>query len=111
MSKGSRKLIYDESLLFAEKLSKIKRKDSVTFKRVKKTIEKLLINPAGYDRALQGFHRCKFEKYVGRELARIVYTWCENCRKYDCAKVNECDDCEKKADNTLRLFDVLTLRF
>lgn len=98
--------IYNESELFAERISKIKRKDLTTFNRIKSVIGRILKAPQNFDRSLHGDKKCKFEKYVGRNLARIVYTWCRQCRTSDCSEVNACGDCGNKLDNTVMFFDV-----
>lgn len=100
------KLIYGPSKQFDKELNKIKENDPPIHKRIKNKIDYLLNNPESYDRVLKGDKRCKLEKYVGRGLIRIVYNWCENCRRCNCNIVNKCIDCENKPDNTLILFDV-----
>ena len=107
MRATSGKLVYDASLAFAEDLEKIQRKDNKTFDRIRKVVDRLRDYPRRYDRALKGSNQCQFEKYVGKDLARIVYTWCRQCRSCpQCPEINACDDCDNKTDNTLRLFDV-----
>jgi len=106
MKNVSVKLIYDESKTFAKRIKKIARKDPINFRRIQKTIDRLRLNPDKYDKALQGDSRCRFEKYIGRDLLRLVYTWCENCRKFNCVKINKCEGCGSKSANTLRLFDI-----
>jgi mRNA-degrading endonuclease YafQ of YafQ-DinJ toxin-antitoxin module len=106
MNAGSGRLIYDESDKFADKIKYIQKKDPETFRRIKAVINRLLVTPTIYDHPLQGEKKCKFVKYVGKNLARIVYNWCENCRRSNSVEVNQCADCTSKPDNTLRLFDV-----
>lgn len=106
MSNSSGQFKYDPSELFAENLSQIQRKDPTTFKRIKDVVDRLLKNPGIFEHYLHGDKSGKLIKYVGRNLVRIVYNWCGNCRKMNATDINRCDNCDTKPDKTLRLFDV-----
>jgi hypothetical protein len=99
-------LIYSETLLYEKKIKKIKKKDPELFSRIKKVVRRLLLNPQIWDHPYHGSKKCKFVKYVGKDLARILYTWCAYCRSIGCPRINDCFDCAAKTNNTLRVFDV-----
>ncbi len=91
---------------FSRKLRKIKQHDLVGFERVEKTLERLAAAPGETDGVLHGPHRGKLKKYVGRGGYRIVYNWCDSCRKSRRHLADKCSFCGEIPDNSVVLHDI-----
>ena len=92
--------------LFSRKLRKIKQHDLVGFGRVEKTLARLSSAPGESDGKMQGPHRGKLKKYAGRGGYRIIYNWCDSCRKSRHHLEGKCSSCGKIPDNSVVLHDI-----
>lgn len=72
---------YFPTPLFSAKLEKIKEHDPPGHARIMRVIERLLLNPEDADGRMHGVHHGRLKKYVGRRDHRLIYYWCELCRK------------------------------
>jgi len=98
--------LYHPTEEFAEKLRRIEKTDPPGYVRIRKVIERLLDNPSDADGKMQGSHRGVLKKYVGRRDYRILYHWCELCRKANKKREESCSDCEKIPDESVIFFDI-----
>ena len=96
---------YHESEQFGNKINRLKKKNLSDFKRVRKVIDRLCINPTNYDHPLKGDNKGKFEKWVGRRGHRLVYCWCEICQRLGFQPLNRCDKCGSLPPNSIVFFD------
>jgi len=96
--------IYKPTELFSKKLNQIKTKDTVGYQRIKKVINRLLIEPNQADGKMTGLYNGRFKKYVGRRDYRIIYYWCQLCRKENRRLDQNCDDCQTIPDNSVIFF-------
>lgn len=94
------------TLSFSRKLSKIRKKDHPGYLRIRKVISRLLENPSDADGVMHGIHHGRYKKYVGRRDYRIIYVWCELCRKQRYKLADACHNCEHLADRTVVFFDI-----
>jgi len=69
-------------------------------------VERLLIHPEDADGQMRGHHRGTFKKYVGRNEYRIIYYYCELCRKANRRLAKACEHCETIPDHSVVFFDV-----
>lgn len=97
---------YHPTSCFEGKLGKIKKQDPVGFKRISQVIERLLHNPGDADGRMRGTHHSRFKKYVGRGDYRLIYEWCEICRKTNKKLEDRCSKCSEISDNSVVFFDV-----
>lgn len=97
---------YHPTICFEGKLDKIKKQDPVGFKRISQVIERLLYNPGDADGRMRGTHHSRFKKYVGRRDYRLIYEWCEICRKTNKKLEDRCSKCNEINDNSVVFFDV-----
>ena len=74
--------------------------------RVQTVIDRLLQNPSDADGVMHGTHHGKYKKYVGRRDYRLLYYYCELCRKAERRLPDVCADCAAIADNSVIFFDV-----
>ncbi len=104
---------YQPTQLFRKKLSQLKASDPVGYKRINKTIERLLIKPEDADGKMHGLYNGRLKKYVGRRDYRLIYYWCNLCRKentkrekncHDC--LTDCGNCQVIPDNSVIFFDL-----
>ena len=100
------KYVYRPSEEFASKLSKIKKGDPLGYTHIRKVIDRLLHNPADADGKMHGVHNGRFKKYVGRRDYRLIYYYCELCRKANKRLESTCDYCESVEDRSVVFFDV-----
>jgi mRNA-degrading endonuclease RelE of RelBE toxin-antitoxin system len=91
---------------FSVKLSKIRKKDPSGYKRIRKVIARLLDNPADADGVMHGKHHGRLKKYVGRRDYRIIYHWCEICRKEREKLLRQCTECDLMTDRSVMFFDL-----
>ncbi len=92
---------------FKEKIEKIRKKDHVGHQRILSVIQRILENPADADGKMVGVqHHGRLKKYVGRKDYRLIYYWCEQCRKANKRLGKDCDHCEQIHDNSVVFFDV-----
>lgn len=97
---------YYPTASFAVKLSKIRKKDPPGYKRILKVIARLLDNPSDADGVMHGKHHGRFKKYVGRRDYRIIYHWCEICRKEREKLLRLCNHCDQITDRSVVFFDL-----
>ncbi len=98
--------LYQPTEHFSRKLAKIKRSDPPSYKRIQQVIERLLVEPDDADGKMKGLYQGRFKKYVGRRDYRIIYYWCELCRKENRRLEKECDNCPTIPDNSVIFFDL-----
>jgi hypothetical protein len=98
--------LYKPTAQFEKKLDQIKSSDPTGHGRIKKVIARLLLKPADADGKMRGIYHGRFKKYVGRREYRIVYYWCERCRKENRRLEKTCTDCEKLPDKSVIFFDL-----
>lgn len=91
---------------FSAKLGKIKKQDPSGHSRILRVIERLLENPSDADGKMRGTYHGRLKKYVGRKDYRLIYHWCELCRKENRRREERCGRCEELADHTVIFFDV-----
>ena len=48
----------------------------------------------------------KLKKYVGRKDYRLIYYWCELCRKENKRLESACEHCESLPDQSVIFFDL-----
>ena len=97
---------YHPTICFVGKLDRIKKQDPTGFKRINQVIERLLNNPEDADGRMRGVHHSRFKKYVGRRDYRLIYEWCELCRKASKKLEDRCEKCDEVSDNSVVFFDV-----
>ncbi len=104
---------YQPTELFKNKLSHLKDTDPPGYKRIWKTIERLLVEPKDADGKMHGHYNGRLKKYVGRRDYRIIYYWCYICRKENKKRERNCEDCLRQCgdckiipDNSVIFFDL-----
>jgi len=97
---------YQPTRVFTVKLSHIEKVDPPFFQRIRSVIERVLENPQVADGRMRGNHHSRFKKYVGRSGYRLIYEWCELCRKKAIAYEHRCDNCQKLPDHSVVFFDI-----
>ena len=103
---NNRTHLYKPTELFSKKLDQLKTTDPPGYNRIKKVIDRLLYEPNDADGKMHGVYRGRFKKYVGRRDYRIIYYWCELCRKENRRLEKECEDCQVIPDNSVIFFDL-----
>jgi mRNA-degrading endonuclease RelE of RelBE toxin-antitoxin system len=98
---------YQATEHFRKKLLKIRSQDPEGHRHIMKVVDRLLESPSGADGKMHGSHRGKFKKYVGRDDYRLIYYYCELCRKASRRLPDICSSCESIPDNSVIFFDVL----
>jgi mRNA-degrading endonuclease RelE of RelBE toxin-antitoxin system len=91
---------------FTDRLDKIKHRDPQAYSRINEVIDRLLENPGAADGRMHGNHHGLFKKYVGRGDYRLIYYYCELCRKQNQRLEEKCRDCDIVEDNTVIFFEV-----
>ncbi|NIQ96005.1 MAG: toxin, partial [Desulfuromonadales bacterium] len=76
-----KKFSYHPTGGFASKLEKIRKQDPPGHSRILRVIDRLLLNPGDADGKMHGVYHGRLKKYVGRRDYRLIYHWCELCRK------------------------------
>jgi len=97
---------YYPTKYFIARLKKIKRKDPQGHSRIHEVIERLLETPDAADGKMTSTHHGRFKKYVGRRDYRIIYYYCELCRKQNKRLEEKCGHCEIVQDNSVIFFEV-----
>ena len=100
------KYIYYPTPNFIVRLEKIKRRDPLGHSRIENVIERLLKNPSAADGRMHGTHHGRYKKYVGRGEYRLIYYYCELCRKQNKHLKEKCAHCELVEDNSVIFFEV-----
>ena len=98
--------LYQATEHFSDRLNRIKEQDPTGYKRIRKVIDRMLVNPDNADGQMHGAHRGKFKKYVGRGEYRLIYYYCELCRKANRRLADVCEGCEAIPDRSVVFFDV-----
>ena len=91
---------------FAGRLRKIKGSDPPGHRRIMQVIDRLLETPSDADGRMHGTHHGKFKKYVGRGEYRLLYYYCELCRKANRRLEEACSECDRISDQSVVFFDV-----
>lgn len=91
---------------FADHLEKIRGTDPPGFERITEVIARLLENPGTADGVMKGEHKGRFKKYVGRKDYRLIYYYCELCRKPNLRLADACEDCERIEKSSVIFFEV-----
>ncbi len=84
---------YQPTDTFTKKLAQLQRFDPIGYKRIKKTIQRLVQMPQDADDKMHGLYNGRLKKYVGKKDYRIIYYWCNHCRKENKKRVRNCADC------------------
>ncbi len=98
--------LYQPTPQFVDRLEKIRKNDPATHKRIWAVVERLLDNPLDSDGKMHGEHRGMLKKYVGKGDYRILYYWCELCRKANEKQIEVCRNCETIPDQSVIFFEV-----
>ena len=96
--------LYTPTKLFTEKMENIKLTDPSGYERINKVIDRLLINPNDADGKMHGLYNGRFKKYVGRKGYRLIYYWCELCRKENRRLDKVCENCNVIPDKSVIFF-------
>ena len=91
---------------FAAKMTKIEKHDPPGHGRILDVIERLLHNPGDADGWMHGEHHGRLKKYVGRRDYRLIYHWCEICRKEGKRLEEQCGFFHEVKDNSVIFFEV-----
>jgi hypothetical protein len=99
--------VYYPTAGFSTKMAKIEKHDPPGHTRILGVIGRLLDNPADSDGWMHGGEQHgRLKKYVGRRDYRLVYHWCEQCRKEGKKMHEQCGFCHEVKDNSVIFFDV-----
>ena len=98
--------IYFPIPAFTAKMAKIEKHDPPGHTRILGVIDRLLNNPSDADGWMHGGHHGRLKKYVGRRDYRLIYHWCELCRKEGMKLEEKCGFCHEVEDNSVIFFDV-----
>ena len=91
---------------FSSRLEKVRVKDPVGYRRIRYVMDRILENPSEADGIMHGPYHGRFKKYVGRRDYRLIYDWCEICRKANRHLEWSCPSCEKVENNSVIFFDL-----
>ncbi len=97
---------YYPTKYFTSRLKKIQRKDPPGHRRIQEVLGRLLENPDVADGRMTGTHHGRFKKYVGRREYRLIYYYCELCRKQNKRLEEKCGHCDLVQDNSVIFFEV-----
>ncbi len=100
------KYLYKPSEAFANKLDHIRKTNPKGYTRIQQVIDRLLVNPGDADGKMHGRYHGKLKKYVGRRDYRLIYDWCELCRKENRRLESVCEHCESLPDQSVIFFDL-----
>jgi len=92
---------YHPTGLFEAKLSQVRKADPKGYERIRKTIDRLLVDPSVSDGKMKGVYHGRLKKYVGRRDYRLIYYWCERC-----LKENKRLHCGPIPNNSVIFFDL-----
>ena len=96
---------YHPTEKFTVKLENIGRRDPGGHERIQQVIDRLLDHPDDADGWMPGVHHGRLKKYVGRRDYRLIYHWCEQCRK-EARKMEHCGNCGQVTDHSVVFLDV-----
>jgi mRNA-degrading endonuclease RelE of RelBE toxin-antitoxin system len=91
---------------FVEKLNKVEKRDPAGYKRILQVIDRLLETPDDADGRMHGPHHGRFKKYIGRRDYRVIYHFCEKCRKEGKQLAEHCGACGEVSDRSVIFFDL-----
>jgi mRNA-degrading endonuclease RelE of RelBE toxin-antitoxin system len=89
---------------FREPLKKLTKKDEHLKKRLLDQIMEMEKEPPFSQVSLIGDFTGKWKMRVGDY--RLLYAYCQDCKKHKHQSYNNCLDCNTKKDNTLIFFEV-----
>lgn len=92
---------YQPTRHFSKKLLHIQKADPLGYRRIRKTIDRLLLEPADADGRMVGLYHGRLKKYVGKRDYRIIYYWCSLCHKE-----NNRTHCGIIPDHSVIFFDI-----
>ena len=98
--------LYEPTQLFTDKLERIRLQDPPGYERIIKVRDRLLSNPDDADGKMHGLYNGRFKKYVGRNGYRIIYYWCNLCRKENRRLDKTCGHCKEIPDQSVIFFDL-----
>ena len=97
---------YEPTPHFLRRLERVKGQDREAHRRIMQVVNRLLENPSDSDGVMHGAHVGKLKKYVGRGEYRILYHYCELCRKASRKLMEDCSGCRSLGDRSVVFFDV-----
>lgn len=106
MPDDSQRFLYRPTDDFSRKLQQIEKHDPPGHNRIRTVIDRILNNPDDADGRMHGLHHSRFKKYVGRKDYRLIYEWCEACRKLAKKLEERCHNCHELPDHSVVFFDV-----
>jgi hypothetical protein len=98
--------IYHPTAHFTARLEKIQKQDPPGHSRIVKVIDRLLQHPDDADGWMHGNYHRRLKKYVGRRDYRLIYHWCELCRKENRRQESRCGHCHEVQDRSVIFFEV-----
>jgi hypothetical protein len=98
--------LYSPTKLFTKKLESVKLRDPLGYDRIIMVKDRLLVNPNDADGKMHGQYNGRFKKYVGKSGYRLIYYWCELCRKENRRLDKACDNCKEIPDQSVIFFDL-----
>jgi len=90
---------------FKKHLNKLTKRDTLLKKRILEKIEEMKNNPLRNSTELSGDFKGKHRIRVGDY--RLIYAPCDDCRKKNYEKFNNCFGCDSRQSNSIVYFDVL----
>jgi len=106
MADDAQNFLYRPTVGFSRKLHQIEKHDPPGHNRIRGVIDRILQNPDDADGRMHGLHHSRFKKYVGRRDYRLIYEWCETCRKLAKKLEDRCHNCHELPDHSVVFFDV-----
>jgi hypothetical protein len=100
------RFLYHPTPHFSARLEKISRQDPPGHARILKVIDRLLMDPADADGWMHGQFHGRLKKYVGRRDYRLIYHWCELCRKQSRHLEDRCGYCNNIRDHSVIFFEI-----
>ena len=98
--------LYHPTDHFTARLERIRHHDRPGHERILQVIDRLLQSPGDADGWMHGTHHRRLKKYVGRRDYRLIYHWCEQCRKETRQLTEHCGQCGDVTDHSVIFFDV-----
>lgn len=98
--------LFQGTVHFRRRLEEVRRTDPPGHLRVLKVIERLLSHPEDTDGRMHGEHHGKLKKYAGRGDYRLIYIWCEECRRANRHLTAACELCGAIPDHSVVFFDI-----
>lgn len=94
---------YQPTEHFSKKLFHLRKADPYGYRRIQRTIDRLLVEPGEADGKMIGIYHGRLKKYVGKRDYRIIYYWCVLCHKENKKRQENCDIIP---DNSVIFFDI-----